>query len=97
MVKILTVAQHEQYPHGSCTVPYGPYEMFLESRIKNAATDLINSPLILLTLHYKRLPLVASRCVLGCSKIMTVMVQYFSTIFEANQDIKNKHSKRDKD
>jgi hypothetical protein len=68
MVKVLTVMQHEQYPYGSYTVPYGPYELFQETIIKKTETNLIDSLLILLSLHYKRTLPAAFRGVLGCSK-----------------------------
>jgi hypothetical protein len=68
MAKISTVAQHEQYPYGPYTVPYGPYELFLETRIKKTKNDLIDSLSILFTLHYKKTSPAAFRGVLGCSK-----------------------------
>jgi hypothetical protein len=68
MAKIPTIMQHEQYPYGSYTVPYGPYRLFSKTMIKKAKTDMIDSLPILLSLHYKRTHPAAIRGVLGCSK-----------------------------
>jgi hypothetical protein len=68
MDNIPTVAQCEQYPYGSYTVLYGPYGLFPKTMIKKTENDMIDSLLILLTLHYKRTPPAAIRGVIGCSK-----------------------------
>jgi hypothetical protein len=67
MIKIPTVAQCEQSVRVVYS-PYGPYELFTETIIKKTKTELIDSLLILLTLHYKRTPPATFRGVFGCSK-----------------------------
>jgi hypothetical protein len=96
MVKVLTVMQREQYPYGSYTVPYRPYELFQETIIKKVETNLIDSLLIycLFTIkeHFQQ-PLEVFLDAPNL-RIVTATVRHSSIILEVNQEIKkSKHSR----